>query len=45
MDSEERTEGFGEEVGEPGGGYYGGHILHGALVVVHKQWIVTLKRN
>ena len=24
-------------LGEPGGGYYGGHILHGALGVVHKQ--------
>ena len=23
-------------LGEPGGGYYGGHILHGALGVVHK---------
>ena len=24
-------------LGEPGGGYYGGHVLHGALGVVHKQ--------
>ena len=24
-------------LGEPGGGYYRGHILHGALGVVHKQ--------
>ena len=27
----------GGELGEPRGGYYGGHILHGALGVVHKQ--------
>ena len=27
----------GRGIGEPGGGYYGGHILHGALGVVHKQ--------
>ena len=41
MDSEKQTEGFGGEgsrgLGEPGGGYYGGHVLHGALGVVHKQ--------
>ena len=41
MDSEKQTEGFGGEegggLGEPSGGYYGGHILHGALGVVHKQ--------
>ena len=41
MDSEKQTEGFrGEDsggLGEPGGGYYGGHVLHGALGVVHKQ--------
>ena len=24
-------------LGEPGGGYYGGHALNGALGVVHKQ--------
>ena len=24
-------------LGEPGGGYYGGHVLHGALGMVHKQ--------
>ena len=24
-------------LGEPGGGYYGGHVLHGTLGVVHKQ--------
>ena len=34
-------QGFGGEgagrLGEPGGGYYGGHALHGALGVVHKQ--------
>ena len=24
-------------LGEPGGLYYGGHVLHGALGVVHKQ--------
>ena len=27
----------GGRLGEPGGGYYGGHVLHGALGVVHKQ--------
>ena len=36
-----QTEGFGGErgrgLGEPGGGYYGGHVLHGVLGVVHKQ--------
>ena len=41
MDSEKQTEGFAGEVseglGKPGNGYYGGHILHGALGVVHKQ--------
>ena len=41
MDSKELTEGFGGakggRLGEPGGGYCGGHILHGALGVVHKQ--------
>ena len=41
MDSEKQSEGFdgegGRRLGEPGGGYYGGHILHGALGVVHKQ--------
>ena len=31
------SEGRGGGLGEPGGGYYGGHILHGALGVVHKQ--------
>ena len=31
-----RREGCGG-LGEPGGGYYGGHVLHGALGVVHKQ--------
>ena len=34
MDSEKQTEGFGGErvggLGEPGGGYYGGHVLHEA---------------
>ena len=25
---------------EPRGGYYGGHVLHGALGVVHKQRIL-----
>ena len=24
-------------LGEPGGEYYGGHVLHGAMGVVHKQ--------
>ena len=41
MDSEELTEGFGGEghgrLGEPGGRYYGGHVLHGALGMVHKK--------
>lgn len=41
MDSKKLIEGFGEErgrgLGEPGGGYYGGHILHGALGMMHKQ--------
>ena len=41
MDSEKQSEGFevvGEwEVGVPGGGYYRGHGLHGALGVVQKQ--------
>ena len=41
MDSEKQTEGLGVErgegLGEPNGGYYGGHVLHGALGVVHKQ--------
>ena len=41
MDSEKQTEGFGgeegRELGEPGGGYEEGHVLHGALGVVHKQ--------
>ena len=41
MDSEKQPEGFegarGGRWGEPGGGYYGGHTLHGALGVVHKQ--------
>ena len=41
MDSEELTEGFGGEgggrLGEPGGGYYEGHVLRGALGVVHKR--------
>ena len=30
-------EGRGWGLGEPGGGYYGGHVLHGALGVVYKQ--------
>ena len=29
-------EGRAGRLGEPGGGYYGGHILHGALGVLHK---------
>ena len=41
MDSEKQPEGFegagGGRVGEPGGGYWGGHRLHGALGVVKKQ--------
>ena len=40
MDSEEQSEGFegGDgRLGEPGGGYYGGHVLHGTLGVVQKQ--------
>ena len=27
-------------MGEPSGGYYGGHILLGALGMVHKQLIL-----
>ena len=38
---EKQTEGFGGErgegLGDPGGGYHGGHVLHEALGVVHKQ--------
>lgn len=41
MDPEKQTEGFKGErrrrSGEPGGGYYGGQVLHGARGVVHKQ--------
>ena len=41
LDSEKQTEGFGGEeggwLGKPGGRYYGGHLLHGALGVAHKQ--------
>ena len=41
MDSEKQSEGFGRfwdrRLGEPGGGYYGGHVLHGALGMVHKR--------
>ena len=44
VDSEKQSEGFGGmadgRLGEPGGGYYEGHILHGALGVVHKQRIL-----
>ena len=44
MDSEELTEGFGRagsgRLGEPGGGYCRGHVLHGALGVVPKQYIL-----
>ena len=40
MDSEKQSERFevagGWEVGVPGGGYYRGHGLHGALGVVKK---------
>ena len=41
MDSEKQSEGFegvgGGKLGQPGDGYCGGHILHGALGMVHKQ--------
>ena len=41
MDSEKQPEGFegagDERLGEPDGGYWGGHVLHGALGVVQKQ--------
>ena len=41
MDSEKQSEGFEGagvwEVGVPGGGYYRGHCLHGALGVVQKE--------
>ena len=40
MDSEKQSEGFegarGVRLGEPGGGYWRGHRLHGALGVVQK---------
>ena len=40
MSSEKQSEGFGRvegrRLGEPGGGYYGGPILHGALDMAHK---------
>ena len=39
--TQKQTEGFGGAgaggLGKPGEGYYGGHVLHGALGVVHKQ--------
>lgn len=39
--TQKQTEGFGGKggrgLGEPGGGNYGGHILHSALGVVYKQ--------
>ena len=40
MDSEKQSEGFegGGRLGEPGGGYWRGHGLHGALGVVLKQY-------
>ena len=41
MDSEKQSEGFGgagsRRLGGPDGRYCGGHVLHGALGVVHKQ--------
>ena len=41
MDSEKQSEGFkgvgGWRLGEPGGGYWRGHGLNGALGVVQKQ--------
>ena len=41
MDSEKQSEGSegvgGGRLGEPGGGYWRGHVLHGALGVVQKQ--------
>ena len=40
MDSETQSQGFEAagrgRLGEPGGGYWRGHGLHGALVMVHK---------
>ena len=46
MDSEKQTEVFcGGALGEPGGGYCGGHILHGALGVVHKKLILDHWKN
>ena len=40
MDSEKQSLGFevagGVRLGEPGGGYYRGHVLHVALGVVQK---------
>ena len=47
--SEKQTEGFGREgiegLGEPGGGYYGGHVLHGALGVVHNNESWNTEKN
>ena len=41
MDSKKQSEGVegagGGRLGQPGGGYCGGHVLHGALGVAHKQ--------
>ena len=41
MDSEKQSEGFEglgvDKLGEPGGGYWRGHRLHGALGMVQKQ--------
>lgn len=30
----------GRGLGGPGGGYQGEHVLHGALDMVHRQWIL-----
>ena len=41
MDSEKQSEGFegvgSGRLGEPGGGYYGRHVFHGAQGVVHNN--------
>ena len=41
MDSEKQPERFegagGGRLGEPGGGYHGGHVRHGAVSVEHNK--------
>ena len=49
MDSEKQSDGFGGarvgRLGERGGGYYGGHVLHGTLgVVINNEFWNTEKK-